>query len=902
MQDTTQADELVMTLVELALTRPEDEREAYLRSACGRNSELFEQAWKYVQWEKRMEGFLIDPLYPAECDHPFEPGQLLINRFRVVREVAQGGMGIVCEAIDEKLDRRVAIKCAKSGFRKQLPPEVRNAREISHPNVCKIFEIHTASTRDGEVDFICMEFLDGETLSDRLCRGPLPKEEARTIARQLCAGLAEAHRNNVIHGDLKSKNMILTTGPDGSVRAVITDFGLARRPGASGMPPSSAVLAGTPEYMAPELWKGEKASVASDIYAFGVILWELISGQRPSDLAVTSSTLSWDDRLTWKPPAGHGKWDRIVARCLEADPRRRFGSAAEVAQALGPLRARKWVLGVAAAVLVAIGSGVVATTHSVDDEIVAVLPFTTAETDASAKAVAEGIAEKVAIRLVRFNPKPRRFFRRTFAVIPQHELVAHHVSNAAEARRMLGVNRVIEARIDRSARGERVLVSLIHTGKSSIICGEIVTGGADLTAIEDQIVDVSAKCLDLEPASAHPLASAGRISRVHAANTAYLEGRGYLYGYDIPDGLEHAVRSFAQAVQLDSRFALAYTGLGEAYWRKYNAQRDPVLASRAQQNCDQASYLDDKLAEAHVCLGTLHSGAGEYAEATDEFDQAVRLDPRADKAWIGLARAHSELGKLAEAEKEYAKAVSIRPYWGNYVEVAKFYFDHARYEDAEILFRQAIRQTPDNSELYRGLGGLYIAMGRYEDAITNSKEAVAHRPTFGAYDNLGTAYLSLGRFDEAVANYQRALDLERGDYRAFGNLARAQYWVGRRDEARELYRQAVKLAEQQLNVNPRDVDVHVLLAWYYAMLGQEPEALIHLQSAEHLISGKAEFAFIAGIVHKQFGHRAGTLACLRRARELRYTSAEIRAAPEFKSLHGDPEFEAVVAGTAKSSQ
>src|SRR5258706_15374939 len=113
-------------------------------------------------------------------------------------------MGIVYEAVDEKLERRIALKCDKAEFRKRIPPEVRNASEISHPNVCKIFEIHTASTQQGEVDFLTMEFLDGQTLAERLQDGPLPEAEARTIARQLCAGLAEAHRNGVIHGDLKS--------------------------------------------------------------------------------------------------------------------------------------------------------------------------------------------------------------------------------------------------------------------------------------------------------------------------------------------------------------------------------------------------------------------------------------------------------------------------------------------------------------------------------------------------------------------------------------------------------------------------------------------------------------------------------------------------------------------------
>ena len=145
MQQEMHDDDLVMSLVEMVLSRPPDRRKAYLQSACAGDSGLFAQVWDYVDSEQKMNGFLSEPLCPAApVEHPFEPGELLDGRFRIRREVAQGGMGIVYEGFDEKLERRIALKCAKAGFRKRLPPEVRNASEISHPNVCKIFEIHTA--------------------------------------------------------------------------------------------------------------------------------------------------------------------------------------------------------------------------------------------------------------------------------------------------------------------------------------------------------------------------------------------------------------------------------------------------------------------------------------------------------------------------------------------------------------------------------------------------------------------------------------------------------------------------------------------------------------------------------------------------------------------------------------
>src|SRR2546430_8927282 len=158
MRDERLNDDLVMNLVELSLAQPPAEREAFLRGACPDDAQLFDEVWDYVQWEERMQGFLLDPLCPPLADEPeFEGGELLLDRFRILRKVGQGGMGVVYEAIDEKLDRAIAIKCAKSGFRRRLPPEVRNAREITHPKVCKIFEIHTASTQKGPMDFVVME-------------------------------------------------------------------------------------------------------------------------------------------------------------------------------------------------------------------------------------------------------------------------------------------------------------------------------------------------------------------------------------------------------------------------------------------------------------------------------------------------------------------------------------------------------------------------------------------------------------------------------------------------------------------------------------------------------------------------------------------------------------------------
>jgi serine/threonine-protein kinase len=264
-------------------------------------------------------------------------------------------MGVVYEAVDQKLGWRVALKCARPGYRDRLPPEVRAAHDVSHSNVCKVHDLHVTSTTLGEMEFVSMEFIDGQTLSERISReGPVPEAEARVIARQICAGLAQAHRQGVIHGDLKCGNVILSRSPQGGIRAVITDFGLAKTEPFEGAPITRGE-GGTPDYMAPELFLGERPTAASDLYALGILFHVMLTGNSPKRLAKPStpaiqkskkpdsqaSTISlspviidahWLRAIEDLP----SPWKKVVARCLAPGPGRRFSSAEAVSDALEP--------------------------------------------------------------------------------------------------------------------------------------------------------------------------------------------------------------------------------------------------------------------------------------------------------------------------------------------------------------------------------------------------------------------------------------------------------------------------------------------------------------------------------------------------------------------------------------
>ena len=400
-------DERVMALVTAALDKPAADRDAYLRVACAGNDELYREAAEAVTCEELMGRFMLHPMVVlADPARSLRLGQIVSDRFEIVRTIGEGGMGIVYEAHDRKRDQRIALKFAKAGFQRLLSPELEGALSVRHPNICLVNQIHDTEIDGAVADFIAMEFVDGETLSGHLAQnGKLSQTETLDVARQLCAGIAEAHRKGVIHRDLKSGNVMLCRTAGEGLRVVIMDFGLA-----GALAPDSTE-GGTPGYMAPELRKGEKASFASDIYALGVILHEIVTGRmpaeqktadsnKPSHFAAPSSIIKGLDP----------RWDQVILSCLEESPSLRPSDARMVIAALEKKPMRKAPL-VAVALLLVAPLAIPSVRDRVRDRIwppanvrLAILPFEGADKGAD---MSGGILEDVSERIRRMS-SPRR--------------------------------------------------------------------------------------------------------------------------------------------------------------------------------------------------------------------------------------------------------------------------------------------------------------------------------------------------------------------------------------------------------------------------------------------------------------------------------------------------------------
>jgi serine/threonine protein kinase len=288
---------------------------------------------------------------PTSARSAFAAGDVVAGRYQIVRLIGSGGTGEVFEALDTALGVSVALKALKpsvAGSAIQLERfrrEIQTARKVTHPNVCRIFDMGIQNGAGRNRFFLTMELLAGPTLADRIEKGdPYTPEEALPIVAQIADGLDAAHAAGVIHRDLKPGNIVLLPPPTGrfAERAVITDFGLALSEEQSDMRlTESDELVGTPEYMAPEQAEPSPATPATDIYALGLILYEMLSKRRPFESAGTAlATVLVRRREPPRPlhevvtgvPAG---WERTIHRCLERDPARRFASAGEVIAALG---------------------------------------------------------------------------------------------------------------------------------------------------------------------------------------------------------------------------------------------------------------------------------------------------------------------------------------------------------------------------------------------------------------------------------------------------------------------------------------------------------------------------------------------------------------------------------------
>ncbi len=845
----------------------------------------------------------------------------LVGRFRVGERLGKGGMGEVYLAQDTKLKRQVALKRlapqlrADSGYRRRFLEEAERASRFSDAHVAALYDV----VEERDEIFLIMEYVEGENLRQRL-RRPLSLQEFFDIATQCVDALAAAHERGIVHCDIKPENIMLTAS--GQVK--ILDFGVAKylpRSDQSSTVDRSGTMAGTPAYMSPEVLLEKAPDGRADVFSLGVVFYEALTGHHPF---LASSFVATSDRIRTETPAAisifnpkipHGL-EALVFKAMAKDPRQRYASARELQEDLQLLKAGKavpraqmywWakkildikhasIVALLVATLILVG-GLFKRTEidrwlngqqSAPPIHLAVLPFTATGNQAGTKAFSDGLTEILSVKLTQLSG------RYPLEIVPASEVRAESITTVEQARKGFGVSLVLEGSLQESGGRVRVTYGLVDTKTMRQLHADAITAESDdVFAVQDKVVENVVTMLGLQLEGNEHAALVSHGTQEPAAYDFYLRGRGYLQDFHKAENVSNAIALFTHALQQDPKYALAYAGLGEAYWAKYDATYEPEWLSKSMTACERSVALDANLANGYTCLGTVYTSRGRYEEAVQQFQRAAQLDSTSEDAYRGLASAYEKLGKLAEAENTYQLAIQMRPqYWAGYQWLGSFYAHHARYADAARQFNQAIALAPDDPHGYRNLGGVYILMGDYKKAIESLRRAVELSPASEAYSNLGIAFLDLRRFEEAVSAFEHACTSDSHDYIACGNLARAYYWApGRRDQARSVYERAIRMAEEAVKINPRDGDPHILMASYYAMLNDRVQALQQLKQALVLSPENPEYLFTGAIVHNQLGDKDMALAWLEKAAAQGYSLGEMRAAPEFDNLHDRPKFQ-----------
>jgi eukaryotic-like serine/threonine-protein kinase len=845
-----------------------------------------------------------------------------VNGYRVVGKLGAGGMGIVYKATDSRLNRTVALKFlppqieADEQARSQLLREARAASRLDHPNVGAIHAIE--ETPDGR-SFLVLAYYEGETLAQRLDRGPLPAAQAIGIARQIAQGLEEAHAHEIVHRDIKPSNVILTR--QGVVK--IVDFGLARTI-QSADSTASAVASGTVSYMAPEQALGRPLDQRTDLWAVGVVLLRMLTGHLPFQgdntpallLTIAQSAPAHVDEL----PA---ELQAVVCRALAKNPAERYQTAADLAVDLGrlerseeamqtatigvgalrqyresasrsalagpPPRRRRWYWIAAVAAVCATVLALPPVRERLwapagpGEKHIAVLPFQVLGINGGGEALADGVMETLTSRLSNLESGAKSLW-----VVPASEVRSRKVSDAAGALKMFGATLAVTGTVQRAGPTVRLLVNLIDTRRMAQLgSAEAEDRNGDFSQLEDAAVRKLAALMALAPPRETQGAATGAAAP--AAYELYLQARGLIARFDRAGNLDQAIAQLRQATAADPGFALAFDSTAEAYLLKYRIDQNPAWLDQAAANAERAVRINGQLAPVFVTLGRIHLETGKKDLALEEFQHALELDPRSAEALAGLAAVYESQARPADAEQILKRATALRPdYWEGFSRLGIFYYRQHRYAEAVAAMQKVIEMTPDNAVGWLNLGAALRSAGRLEEAAAALDRSIKINPSYAALTNLGNLYYQQRRFADAAVQYEKALALNDKDYIPWLNLVHAYAWLNRSADAEACYRRALPLLEQQATLHPDNPTIQSKLGLTYVHLKDRARGFSHLEAAVALAPKDGVPMADTAEAYEVTGDRPNALAWLHKALAAGETAENIQNDPVLHRVMADP--------------
>jgi serine/threonine-protein kinase len=866
-----------------------------------------------------------------------------ISHYRIQRKIGSGGMGEIYLAEDTKLERNVALKFLPRHLtedgeaRTRFEREAKAAAALSHPNIVTVYEI---GDHEGQV-FIAMEYVEGKTLKelisasfpppdgdlhDRPPSAPssgtlrildrLPIPDVLDIAAQILDGLAAAHARGIVHRDIKPQNILI----DGEGRVKILDFGLAKLQGASRLT-QGAFAMGTVHYMSPEQGQGRDVDQRTDIWSFGIVLYEMLSGKLPFhgdlDQAVIFAILNEDT-----PPLGIGTipecagLESIIRRCLAKKRQDRFPSAAALASALrelggakgttrpeqGPRRklSRRALLSAILLLLLSGSLGFVALNPKARaalgralgaggiprDRHLAMLPLK-AGSDANTRALADGFSAVIVDQLTWLEK-----FHDSIWTVPADIVFRERGRPAPELQRLLGCNLFISGDLQSEANSLRLRLKLQDALSGSELNHVSIQGNmANLSLFQDGLLAAIRRLLALpEKPGATGYAQTGGTS-MPGAYILFLKGKGSIQDSKNPDSVDLGISRLEKALQQDGRYVLAHMALAQALRAKSMLSQDPLWRQKAMEQASAAMETVGSWPPAQMARAVLLKDCGRKAEALAAFSEVLRLDPRCYAACIELAGAFSDAGRVSESENLYKRAVGLRPgYPPALGHLAYFYNLNGRFDEALACYKRMTVLAPDNFNGFNNMGGMYLKNGERANAIAMFEKSNAIQPNATAQSNLATLYFFAGEYRKALPMFSAALRTS-SEYWLWGNLADTYRQLPDQSHlARPAYEKAIALAEALLKTTPDNGEILSCLAMYHAHCGEKGKALAEIAQARSLAPFNLEIIRRAILVHEAVQERSQALAALREYRERLGGLEEIEAEPDLAGLRRDPAY------------
>jgi serine/threonine protein kinase len=813
-----------------------------------------------------------------------QPGDVFADRFEVIGPLGQGGMGDVYEVRDWHLGERVALKTLRPDL-VDIPrtvqffrDEVSHARKIGHRNVCKVFDLHIDPKRKDALAFT-MERLDGETLRERMEReGVLSTQTALGLTKQMAEGLDALHAEGIVHCDFKPENVIIVDDKDDGERVKITDFGISRKivPGESSLTTGPA---GTLDYMAPEVKNGKRPTPAADLFAFGVVLHEMLTGKR--------GTLLDDSKVD-------ASWAHAIRRCVADEPDERPRSAGRVVELIE--RSRFVDLGLAiAAIILAVLALIPWPQPLPDDRHVAVLPIATMGEDEDLQQIAGGLTQTITLLLTQYEAVEGNL---TF-VLPS-EVQRLEVDDPAEALEQFDATHAVRGVLHQEKDRVQLVLAVIATDEMAVVETAVIEDSySRLQNLQNGAVARLAVIIDARPLP-HLVPEVPQVEP--GSFVYYLRGIDRLQRSDRLVDINFAEELFNRAIAANSDHALSHAGLARVFWYRYQITRDTVWVEEARESATKALALNPNLAEARITMARVLNGLGERQQALAHLDRARDLDLRNSDLYEVQSDIERALGRFAEAESSIVKAIDLRRGdWQLHKKKGLVLMRVSRYEEAIQSFEEVLRLSPDNVQGLSNLGVALYRVGRLEDARLNFEKALAIERRPSVLTNLGKLLIDQRKYEAAAQYLREAVENRPDAYLIWGNLGSAYQWSGD-PRYREAYEKALQCLAKDIAINPRPQYLPYV-AVYEASRGEPDRARRALQQALEAVERLSgdELAILAQ-VYEILGERARAVDLVKAAIKKNVPLANLKKIRRFDDLFKSEEWRQTQSAPSSASE